>query len=179
MLVRSALWKGLVMSELLIGTWMGSFSSFVRDLPPDTKPIPADATLEGRPPQLAAYYLDPASGVFTQTKGYYVASSILCLRFLAANKLAGSVKINRGGRLHNVDEDVTGKYDRAFNSTLGVHEGTFTTFFGGPSGIQTEYLYYMRDLNELEYIWWTSKDDNEPHRANVARGTLRRVVLVP
>jgi hypothetical protein len=158
----------------LTGTWLTSFSSFVHDDPADQDRNPA--------PQIAAYDR-PNNNQFDQTAGYFLAATILCLKF-ADGRITGKVKINRGGS--NVREKpdpgvanpVTGTYSSQWNEELGVTEGTFSTVYSqaGSNDINIDYMFIARSPSELEWLYLHSTSGGKDARPSVAQGTLRRVV---
>jgi hypothetical protein len=163
----------------LTGTWLGAFPSFVHDQPPDQ----ADPA-----PQIAAYFRNPSGNPSRQTDGYFLAATMLCLRFKDSDKsIIGKVKINRGGmkRLVNPDPaegvgDVTGDYTAEWNAQLQIVEGRFSTIYhvGPPGGIHLEYQYIAKNENALEWVWWNAIAAGAPFRSSVAQGVLTRVPVL-
>ncbi len=163
----------------LTGTWVTSFTSYVHDDPVDPSPAP----------QLAAYFGDGA-GQYSQTAGYFLASTLLWLKFNEDLTVTGSVRINRGGRklvekpdLATGANPVMGSYSAELNSPLNIWEGKLLTIYRTPPNpdIQTEYRFVGKSQHELEWVWWKSSfldptGTSKPFRANVAQGTLTRVI---
>jgi hypothetical protein len=182
------------------GTWVGSFASFVHDLPVDIfDPYTPRFSVyryfvkKAVPTTISAYDAETKASEYVkrhddaETSGYAPAANIMCLRFLDEFKLMGKVKINRGGK--NIKESgdvgfdtagnrifVNGGYDCNWNATLCTFEGEFSTEFDTPAGIvYTRYYYIASGWDEIEMLWLSSALDDRPFRANVARATLKRV----
>jgi hypothetical protein len=152
----------------LPGTWVTSFPSFVHDLPNDPNNIP----------QLGAFEHPGSGSGFRQTDGYMLAATILCLRFDANGSLIGKVKINRGGRKIFPQDAITGAYTGAWNNTLQVLEGEFTTIYPATDpadNIELTYYYIAKASDEIEWLWISATKGGAPHRHSVTRGTFKRV----
>jgi|tagenome__1003787_1003787.scaffolds.fasta_scaffold20983488_2 hypothetical protein len=155
-------------SAFLYGTWVTSFASFVHNRPNDPNNIP----------QLPAYERNPG-GHWVQSDGYMLAATILCLRFDDNNGLIGKVKINRGGRWIFPQPAITGTYNGAWNTTLHILEGEFTTDYPNDTdptqNIHLTYDYMAKAADEIEWLWISATKGGDLHRHSVTRGTLRRV----
>ena len=168
----------------LTGEWLTSYSGWMHVMP---KPALGNPP---QPPQIAGYDYFPAKPgapeSYKQREGYFVFAAMMCLRF-SGGKLAGVMRINRGGRGF-LENQLKGTYEVTLNAGLNVLEGSFTTVHTNQGKIIVEntYSFIMRGADEIEWIWATGVHRTphaelgsvlvkEPYRALVTHGTLRRI----